>query len=706
VTPPPINWSQRAARAVLVLCIIVLLITTVYGYFYGLALRPLPKPPLEREWTALVSVLAGGGQFGTDDGTSLNARFSDPFGVAVSSEGDVYVADAGEAQRIRRIDAAGNVRTIAGSTRGFADGAGEEAQFDTPSGIAVGPDGAVYVADTGNNTIRRVTVAGVVSSLTPNRTAGYRDGLALDAEFNGPVGVAVDANGRVIVADTYNDRIRAIERGGRVTTIAGSGRRGYVDGAAADAEFDTPCGVAIDRSGNIFVADSGNGLIRRIDSSGAVTTVPLDPELYLLRPLGIAAAGGRLYVTDDRGRVLEVTPGGGLRVVAGESPGYVNGPGAQARMRGLTGIAVAAAGRLIVADPRNAMVRLITARGQADFGPPLPPTLHAGFDEQRFGDRPLLWPIDPMDGPHEITGTQGEARGAETMGRFHAGLDVHADEGTFVRAIRDGTVTNPVSTADFGTLNESLRIGEIAYVHLRAGRMKSEILVDDRFVISRDDKGKVDQVRVKRGGRFRTGDIIGTVNPFNHVHLNIGWPGEEINPLRFRLPFFEDHVAPTITRVLLLTADGQPVKPARREPLVVDQPVQIVVDAWDQVDGNEKRRRLGLYRLGYQVLRRDGAPLDGFAQPRETLQFDRLAIDPMAPMLVYASGSGIPFYAGHATHFLYTVTNSFRDGHAAAGVWDPRGLAPGDYVVRVLAEDIRGNRATAELTVAVRPPQS
>ena len=690
----------------LALCIIVLFVTTVYGYVYGLALRPLPKPPLEREWTAIVSVLAGDGRFGMDDGHSLNARFSDPFGVAVSSAGDVYVADAGEAQRIRRIDAAGHVTTIAGSTRGFADGAGEEAQFDTPSGIAIGPDGAVYVADTGNNTIRRVTIAGVVSSLTPNRTAGYRDGLALDAEFNGPVGVAVDANGRVIVADTYNDRIRAIERGGRVTTIAGSGRRGYVDGPAADAQFDTPCGVAIDRRGNIFVADSGNGLIRRIDSTGAVTTVPLDPELYLLRPLGIAAAGERLYVTDDRGRVVEITPGRGLRVVAGQSPGFVNGPGSQARMRGLTGIAMAAAGRLIVADPRNAMVRLITARGQADFGPPQPPMLDAGFDEQRFGDRPLLWPIDPMDGPHEITGTQGEARGAETMGRFHAGLDVHADEGTFVRAIRDGTVTNPVSTADVGSLNESVRVGEITYVHVRAGRMKSEVLADDRFVISRDDKGKVDQVRVRRGARFRTGDIIGTVNPFNHVHLNVGWPGEEINPLRFRLPFFEDHVAPTITRVLLLTADGQPLKAARRQPLIIDQPVQIVVDAWDQVDGNEKRRRLGLYRLGYQVLRGDGSPIDGFAQPHETQQFDRLAIDPMAPMLVYASGSGIPFYAGHATHFLYTVTNSFHDGYAAAGVWDPRALAPGAYVVRVLAEDIRGNRATAELPVAVHPPQS
>jgi hypothetical protein len=134
--------------------------------------------------------------------------------------------------------------------------------------------------------------------------------------------------------------------------------------------------------------------------------------------------------------------------------------------------------------------------------------------------------------------------------------------------------------------------------------------------------------------------------------------------------------------------------------------VQIVVDAWDQVDGNESRRRLGLYRLGYQILRKDGKPADGFAHPRETMQFDRLAPDPEAPSLVYASGSGIPFYARHATHFLYVVTNSFREGHAAAGLWDPRALPAGDYVIRVLAEDIRGNRATADLRVAIRAPQS
>jgi hypothetical protein len=300
-----------------------------------------------------------------------------------------------------------------------------------------------------------------------------------------------------------------------------------------------------------------------------------------------------------------------------------------------------------------------------------------------------------MEGPHEITGTMGEARGGETSGRFHAGLDVQAFEGTPVRVVRDGTVSSPVATSDFGTLNESIRIGPIAYVHLRAGRGRSNEPFDDpRFVVSRDDAGKVRHVRVKRGARFTTGEPIGTVNAFNHVHLNVGWPGEEINPLRFRLVRFQDTVAPTISRIELLTLDGVALVRRPREPLLVDRPVRVVVDAWDQADGNEKRRRLGLYQLGYQVLTENGMPVAGFEQPRETIRFDQLAPDPDAARLVYASGSGIPFYGSRSTHFLYVVTNSFDAGRAAAGALDPAALEPGPYIIRVTARDISGNEAT------------
>jgi sugar lactone lactonase YvrE len=685
-------------RSVLIGSVIIIAATVVAGAVMAQrALTPARPAPLPAHWTAVVSVLAGDGRFGTDDGAAARARFSDPFGVAAGADGIVYVADAGDAQGIRRITPDGTVTTIAGGTRGYADGSGNSARFDTPSGLAVARDGSLIVADTGNNVVRRVTAAGVVTTIAGATSAGFQDGPAAEARFNGPVGVAVDAAGRIIVADTYNDRIRAIGRDGTVTTIAGSGVRGFMDGAATDAQFDTPCAVAVDRHGNIFVADSGNGAVRRIDPSGAVLTIEPVPEDGLVRPLGIAVSHDDLiYVTDERGRVVEIGPNVSVRVLAGSSAGFANGPGRDARMRGPAGLVLASPGRLVLTDPRNALVRVVSAPERTGLGLPASPFLSPGFDEPRFAIEPLLWPADPMEGPHEITGTMGEARGvgSESAGRFHAGLDVQAFEGAIARAVRDGVVADPVAAAAFGTLNESLRIGEIAYVHIRVGRgQRHEPFDDGRFVVSRDDKGRVNFVRVRRGARFRTGEAIGTVNPFNHVHLNVGWPGEEINPLRFRLVQFEDTVAPTIDHVHLVTLDGMPVVAQRRAPLVVDQPVQVVVDAWDQVDGNEARRRLGLYRLGYQVLHRDGTPVPGFEQPRETIRFDRLEPDPAAATLVYASGSGIPFYGRRSTHFLYVVTNSLRGGHAAAGAWDPRDLPPGEYLIRIVAEDASGNRA-------------
>jgi hypothetical protein len=219
------------------------------------------------------------------------------------------------------------------------------------------------------------------------------------------------------------------------------------------------------------------------------------------------------------------------------------------------------------------------------------------------------------------------------------------------------------------------------------------------------------------------------VNPFNHVHMNVGWPGEEYNPLLLRLAQFEDTVSPTIPRggVRLFDENGELLKQRVKGRLLVHGRVQIVVDAWDQVDGNEARRRLGLYALGYEVLSADGARVSATgvtlgsdrgqtgvgvgSDPRQTpvrppsdpagIVFDRLAIDPEAARLVYAPGSGIPFYGRRATRFLYAVTNTFHDGVASRGFWDASALAPGNYTLRVRAADVRGNEAVANRDVLV-----
>jgi sugar lactone lactonase YvrE len=224
-----------------------------------------------------VSTLAGSAtNRGNQDGTGANASFSSPGGVAVDSAGNVYVADAFN-QTIRKISAAGAVTTLAGSpgNRGEADGTGGAAQFNHPLDVAVDGSGNVYVADAFNDTIRKITPAGVVTTLAGSAgISGSNDGTGMNALFNQPAGIAVDGSGNVLVADTANATIRRVTPAGVVTTVAGiAGIAGFADGAAGSALFNQPRALALDSSGNIFVADAGNAAIRKITPAGMVSTV-------------------------------------------------------------------------------------------------------------------------------------------------------------------------------------------------------------------------------------------------------------------------------------------------------------------------------------------------------------------------------------------------------------------------------------------------
>jgi hypothetical protein len=676
-------------RAVVAALLIVLVVFAAGVAYVWQRLQPPRIPPLEPNWRATVAVLAGDGVPGIVDGEASRARFSEPFGIAAAPDGTIFVADSGRAHRIRRISPDGLVATIASG-------------FSTPSGLALAPDGTLYVADTGNHVIRRITPEGLIATVAGDGTPGHADGPGSQARFNGPIGIAMAPDGRILVADAYNDRIRAIDVDGIVSTLAGSGRPGKDDGFANEASFDTPSGLAIDASGTIYVADTGNDMLRVVDQTGRVTTPVWAHGDGFFRPIGIAVGPDReLYVADEGGRIVAIRGEGEIRMLARGGAGFHDGPGSIAQFRRPSGVALLGPGRLVIADTANALVRVVTATSQLPLQPPPSPVMRPRFDADAFRLMPLLWPVLPFAGPHEVAGSFGEVRG-DRQERFHRGIDVRVEQGTRVYAVRDGIVSSPISNDGVGALDEWLRIGDLAYIHIRAGRMRDSLLDSSRFVANYDGR-KLIRLRVKRGARFAAGDLIGTVNRFNHVHMNVGWSGEEHNPLLFRLVRFEDTVAPTIPRDGIRVYDESwRMHTARvHNRLLLAGRVRVVIDAWDQADDNTPSRRLAPYELGYQVLEANGSPASGFEKRQVSLRFDRVGANPDAPQMVYGAGSGIPFYSGGRTRYFYIVTNRLDAGETSEGFLDTGRMSPGNYIVRAWAADVSGNVTERDLPVTI-----
>ena len=273
----------------------------------------------------VVTTLAGtAGSYGSTDGTGADARFQNPYGVAVDGDGNLYVTER-ENHTIRKVTPAGVVTTFAGSagSYGSTDGTGAAARFWQPRGVAVDGDGNVYVADTANHTIRKITPAGVVTTLAGTAGSyGSTDGTGAAASFNSPWGMAVDGDGNLFVADTSNHAIRKVTPAGEVTTLAGSaGSSGSADGTGAAASFSQPAGVAVDGDGNLFVTDASNRTIRKVTPAGEVTTLAgsagssgsvngIGPAARFSFPTGVVVDGdGNLYVIDNSGSTIrKVTP--------------------------------------------------------------------------------------------------------------------------------------------------------------------------------------------------------------------------------------------------------------------------------------------------------------------------------------------------------------------------------------------------------------
>ena len=341
-------------------------------------------------WSHLSGNLAGGS--GLADGGGSVARFSYPNSVAVDSSGVVYVADTGN-NTIRKLVFSGTactVITLAGTpgVTGTVDGSGGAAQFNNPSGIAVDSSGNVFVADTGNNTIRKInSSSGQVITLagSPGQ-CGNVDGPGAGAQFASPMGIAVDNSLNLYVADTGNNTIRKVTSGGVVSTLAGTPYiNGFMDGPGTGALFNSPSGVAVDASGNVVVADTLNNRIRKVTPDGVVTTVAgsfcfgsfdgIGSDATFNMPSAVAVDGaGNIYVADTYNVTLRmIAPGGGVTTLSGSTctAGFTDGVGTAAKFNFPGGIAVDSSGNLYVADTGNHTIRkkistsVITVAGSA-----------------------------------------------------------------------------------------------------------------------------------------------------------------------------------------------------------------------------------------------------------------------------------------------------------------------------------------------------
>ncbi len=321
---------------------------------------------------AAANVTKASGPQGNDDGPLAKAGFYGVTGLRRGPDGRIAVTETA-AHRIRVVSAAGVVTTLAGgmASYGAADGGPTVAQFNGPSGVEWAPDGGIYVADTGNERIRRVSEAGFVSTFAGQGTQGHLDGGVAVARFCAPTDVLLDSQGALLVADLCNNRIRRVASG-VVSTWAGGAAGSMRDGVGTNAAFDGPSALALAADGAVLVADTNNGAVRRISPAGVVTTLIGDRRntqaqgvglaASIVTPMGVAVGpDGTVWVAAASGRVGIIDSDGRLRLAAGGAAvDGLDGVGAGAGLGQLRKIAVMADGRALVADANIDMLRWLS----------------------------------------------------------------------------------------------------------------------------------------------------------------------------------------------------------------------------------------------------------------------------------------------------------------------------------------------------------
>ncbi|WP_162616221.1 S-layer homology domain-containing protein [Paenibacillus lutimineralis] len=336
-----------------------------------------------------INTVAGIGtnDYSGDGGSAASAELNNPSGVAVDSTGNLYIADSSN-HRVRKVDVSGKISTIAGTGTGGYSGDGgpaTSAQLNNPYRLTLDSVGNLYIVDYSNDCIRKVDVSGNISTVAGGRGNGYSGdgGPATSAKLSYPDGVAVDSSGNLYIADKGNHRIRKVDTSGTISTVAGTGVRGYSGdgGDAASAQLNSPLGVAVDSSGNLYISDTFNHRVRKVDATGKISTlagtdgpgywgdgVPAASAIFN-QPIGIAVdRGGNVYIADrSNSRIRKVDTSGNISTIAGTGRYNYSGDGVPAASADLNcpyGIAVDSSGNVYIADVFNSRIRKLSLSAQ------------------------------------------------------------------------------------------------------------------------------------------------------------------------------------------------------------------------------------------------------------------------------------------------------------------------------------------------------